>query len=39
MWEEILKRLPLIGVVGPPKRIYSSFVHGFAELAARIPPW
>ncbi|MBO0711541.1 MAG: cytochrome P450 [Acetobacteraceae bacterium] len=37
MWEEILKRFPLIEVVGPAKRIYSSFVHGIAELPVRIP--
>ena len=37
MWEEILKRFPTIEVVGPPKRIYSSFIRGIAELPVRIP--
>ena len=37
LWEEILKRLPAIEVVGPPKRVFSAFVHGITELPARIP--
>ncbi len=37
MWEEILKRFPVIEVVGPATRIYSSFVHGIAHLPVRIP--
>ncbi|MBX6742925.1 MAG: cytochrome P450 [Acetobacteraceae bacterium] len=37
LWEEILKRFPLIEVVGEPKRVYSAFVHGIAELPVRIP--
>ena len=37
MWEEILKRFPAIEVVGPPTRVFSSFVHGISHLPVRIP--
>jgi cytochrome P450 len=37
LWEEILARFPRIEVVGEPKRIYSSFVHGITDLPVRIP--
>ncbi len=37
IWEEILKRFPRIDVVGPPKRVYSSFVHGYEHLPVVIP--
>jgi len=37
LWEEILDRLPAIEVVGEPKRVFSSFVHGITELMVRIP--
>jgi cytochrome P450 len=37
LWEEILKRFPVIEVLDEPKRIYSSFVHGIASLPVRIP--
>jgi cytochrome P450 len=37
IWEEILKRFPKIEVVGPPKRVYSSFVHGYEHLPVVIP--
>jgi cytochrome P450 len=37
LWEEILDRLPGIEVVGEPKRVFSSFVHGITELPVRIP--
>jgi len=37
MWEEILKRFPAIDVVGPPTRVFSSFVHGISHLPVRIP--
>jgi cytochrome P450 len=37
LWEEILDRLPAIEVVGEPKRVFSSFVHGITELPVRIP--
>jgi cytochrome P450 len=37
VWEEILKRFETIEVVGPPKRLYSSFVRGIEYLPVRIP--
>ena len=37
IWEEILKRFPRIEVLAPPRRVYSSFVHGYEELMVRIP--
>ena len=37
LWEEILQRIPNIEVVAPPKRLYSSFVHGITEMKVRIP--
>ncbi|HYZ33917.1 MAG TPA: cytochrome P450 [Crenalkalicoccus sp.] len=37
LWEEILKRFERIEVVGPEKRVLSSFVHGITELPVRIP--
>jgi cytochrome P450 len=37
IWEEILKRFPVIEVVGQPKRTYSTFVKGYERLAVRIP--
>ena len=38
LWEEILKRDMKIEVLGPPKRVYSSFVHGYSELMVKIAP-
>ena len=35
VWEEILKRFPVIEVVGEPKRVYSSFVRGIEQLPVR----
>jgi cytochrome P450 len=37
LWEEILHRFPRIEVVGEPKRVFSSFVHGYTDLPVRIP--
>jgi cytochrome P450 len=37
IWEEILKRFPVIEVVGEPVRNYSAFVHGFESLQVVIP--
>ena len=37
LWEEIVDRLPRIEVVGEPKRVFSSFIHGISELMVRIP--
>ena len=32
IWEEILKRFPVIEVVGEPKRVFSTFVKGYESL-------
>jgi cytochrome P450 len=37
IWEEILKRFPRLEVVGPPKRVLSSFVKGYEHLPVVIP--
>lgn len=37
IWEEIMARFPRIEVVGPPKRVYSSFVKGYEHLPVVIP--
>ena len=37
LWEEILKRFPMIEVVGEAKRTYSNFIHGFRSMPVRIP--
>jgi len=37
IWEEILKRFPVIEVTGEPRRVLSSFVRGYAHLPVRIP--
>jgi cytochrome P450 len=37
VWEEILKRYPVIEVVGEPTRVPSSFVKGYETLPVRIP--
>jgi cytochrome P450 len=37
IWEEILKRFPVIEVVGEPVRNYSSFVHGYESMQVVIP--
>ncbi|TAJ74499.1 MAG: cytochrome P450 [Phenylobacterium sp.] len=37
IWEEILKRFPRIDVVGPPRRVFSSFVKGYEYLPVIIP--
>jgi len=37
VWEEILKRFPVIEVVGEPVRVASSFVKGYSHLPVRIP--
>jgi cytochrome P450 len=37
IWEEILKRFPLIELAGEPKRSYSTFVKGYERLPVRIP--
>jgi cytochrome P450 len=37
IWEEILKRFPVIEVVGEPTRTYSSFIHGYESMQVVIP--
>jgi cytochrome P450 len=37
LWEEIMKRFPVIELMGEPKRVYSNFIHGIAALPVRIP--
>ena len=37
LWEEILKRFPVIELVGKPERAFSNFVHGWTSLPVRIP--
>ena len=37
VWEEALKRFPVIEVMGEPKRVFSSFVKGYETLPVRIP--
>ena len=37
LWEETLKRFPMIEVVEQPTRIYSNFIHGFSSMPVRIP--
>jgi cytochrome P450 len=38
VWEEILKRFPVIEVVGEPTRPATPFVKGYQTLPVRIPP-
>jgi len=37
IWEEIMKRFPIIEVTGEPDRVYSTFVRGYRALPVRIP--
>jgi cytochrome P450 len=37
LWEEIMKRFPLIELMEEPKRVYSTFVHGISSMMVRIP--
>ncbi|HXT82058.1 MAG TPA: cytochrome P450 [Acetobacteraceae bacterium] len=37
LWEEVMKRFPVIELVEEPKRIYSNFIHGITEMKVRIP--
>ncbi|HXD41680.1 MAG TPA: cytochrome P450 [Ramlibacter sp.] len=37
LWEEILRRFPVIEVVGEPVRVRSTFIRGFSKLPVRIP--
>jgi cytochrome P450 len=37
VWEEMLRRFPVIEVVGEPTRLNSNFVKGYTHLPVRIP--
>jgi cytochrome P450 len=37
VWEEILRRFPVIEVVGEPERTPASFVKGYVSMPVRIP--
>ncbi len=37
LWEEILKRFPVIEVVEPPTRGYSNLIRGITSMKVRIP--
>ncbi len=37
LWEEILKRFPVIEVLGEPTRVFSNFVRGYTDLQVRLP--
>jgi len=37
LWEEILKRFPVIEVMEEPKRAYSNLIHGITSMPVRIP--
>jgi len=37
LWEELLKRHPVVEVVGEPERTNSCFIHGYTSLPVKIP--
>ncbi len=37
LWEEIMRRFPVIELMGEPQRMYSNFIHGITALPVRIP--
>ena len=37
LWEEILKRFPMIEVMGEPTRVYSNVLRSISSLPVRIP--
>jgi len=37
LWEEIMRRFPVIELMGEPQRIYSNFIHGITAMPVRIP--
>jgi cytochrome P450 len=37
LWEEILKRFPMIEVMDEPQRSYSNVIHGITSMPVRIP--
>lgn len=38
LWEEILRRFVRVEVAGPPERVRSNFVRGFARVPVRVHP-
>ena len=38
VWEELLKRFRHVEVMGEPERIFSAFIHGYADLPVRLHP-
>jgi cytochrome P450 len=38
LWEEVLRRFRHVEVVGPPERVRSNFVKGYAKLPVRVHP-
>lgn len=39
LWEEVLDRYRAVELVGPPERVRSNFVKGYARLPVRVHPW
>jgi cytochrome P450 len=39
LWEETLARFRRVEVVGPPRRVRSTFVKGYSELPVRVDRW
>ena len=39
IWEEILKRFPVIEVIGEPCAASRSFVHGYESMQVMIPAY
>ena len=37
LWEEILKRFPVIEVLEAPKRVYSNVIRGISSMMVRVP--
>jgi cytochrome P450 len=37
LWEEIMKRFPVIELMDEPRRTWSAFVHGFVSMPVKIP--
>jgi cytochrome P450 len=37
LWEEIMRRFPVIELMSEPQRIYSNFIHGITAMPVRIP--
>ena len=36
LWEELLRRHPVIEVLAAPRRTYSNFIHGMRSMPVRI---